>query len=548
MIIGNDKIKTLPRTSGVYLFKDKEGRAIYVGKAANLRQRASSYFTQKGGRDRYALLREKIMDLEYVVTSSEMEALVLESNLIKEYQPRYNVRLKDDKKYPYLEITREEFPRILITRNLGKERGWVYGPYTDVKGLRRILKMLREVFGLRSCHYDLLKKRPRRPCLYYDLKRCSAPCGHYVSPADYGKMVRQACLFLEGKNKFLLKMVKEDMKKASLRQDYEQALKLRDRLRAIEKMGERQSVFSPEGGEGDFWAMAYKGDKGCLNLFRVREGKVISRELFVLKGSVIFSPSEALEQFLGQYYSLQSLLPSKIFTSIPLPQDNILIRWLTHKRGRRVYLSCPRQGLRKRLLELGLKNAQLKLGEEVLKSYPEGELDPAMKKLGEALGLSAPPYRVEGIDISHLRGGEAAGVVTVFENGQPKPDEFRQFRIKFSPTQDDTAMIAEIVERRYGRLLERQIIRPDLILVDGGQGQVRSCCKKLKELGLDIAVVGLAKRFEHIWASGPRPGSKRPLVLPSTGPVLNFLKMVRDEAHRFAQRYHHILRRQKIFL
>ncbi len=546
---------TLPSASGVYLFKDKNDDVIYIGKAANLYKRVSSYFFKKGLTDKYGLLLEKIKDIDYIVTNSEMEALVLESNLIKEHQPRYNVRLKDDKKYPYLVITDEEFPRVLITRNpapfcllkhpFAGERCRVYGPYTDVKSLRRVVKMLREVFCLRSCNYDLAKKKPRRACLYYDLKRCSGPCAGYISLEDYNKMVRHAELFLDGKNRLLRKEVEEAMKRASLRQEYEKAGELRDRLRAIEKVWEVQVVFSAKGGEGDFWALAHKGENACLNLFRVREGRVISREIFLLKVSPVFFEDQVLEESLGQYYSAQNLIPSHIFTNIAISPHSVLFRYLTQKRGKRVSVSSPRQGQKRQLLELGLKNARLRLGEESIKGYPEEKINRVMKELRELLVLPAMPYRVEGIDISHIRGTLATGVITVFENGMPRYEEYRRFRIKFSPTMDDCSMIAEIVKRRYCRILEREIVRPDLVLVDGGKGQVMSANNKLTELGLgDIPVIGIAKRFEHIYL----PGKKDPLIIPLNSPVLNFFKNVRDEAHRFAQKYHHLLRKKKVFL
>ena len=407
-----EKSKKLPPTSGVYLFKGNRDAVIYIGKAANLRKRVSSYFSKKDLGDRYGILRNMIKDIDYIVTNSEMEALVLESNLIKEYQPRYNVQLKDDKKYPYLEITNEEFPRVLITRSPGQYG--VYGPYTDVKSLRRVVKMIGEVFCLRSCNYDLRKRKPSRPCLDYDLKRCSGPCAGHINKKNYNKMVRQVRLFLEGRNKILRIEVEREMKKASFHQEYEHAGELRDRLTAIES---------------------------------------------VLKVEEIYH---------------------------------------------------------------------------------------TMKKLKALLNLPALPYRVEGIDISHISGAEATGVITVFENGIPKPGEYRRFRIKFPSTQDDCAMIGEIVERRYRRLLKKEIIKPDLILVDGGKGQVGSAVKKLKELGLpNIPVAGIAKRFEHIYI----PRSPTPVAIgpAQKGPVLNFLKSVRDEAHRFAQKYHHLLRTKRVF-
>lgn len=415
-------VSKLPSSSGVYLFKDKAGKIIYIGKAANLRKRVSGYFFKnvfKKNIDTFdcakswSLVRG-VEWVEYIVTNSEIEALVLESNLIKEYQPRYNVQLKDDKEYPYLEITKEEFPRLRITR-APAPAGLVWGPYTDVKSLRRAVKIIREVFCLRSCNYDFRKKRLSRACLYYDLKRCSGPCAGHITGKDYNKTVRQASLFLEGKNKILRIEVEREMKRASFLRDYEKAGELRDRLRAIDK---------------------------------------------VLK---------------------------------------------------------------------------------------VGEIYYTMKKLKALLNLPALPYRVEGIDVSHISGNEATGVITVFENGIPKPDGYRRFRIKFSPTKDDCAMISEIVDRRYRRLLEKEIIKPDLILVDGGKGQVGSAVKKLEELGLnDIPVAGIAKRFERIYI----PQSKTAIAIgpAQKGTVLNFLKSVRDEAHRFAQKYHHLLRKKKIFL
>lgn len=534
--------KRLPEASGVYLFKDTRGRVIYIGKASNLRKRVSSYFSAKGWRGHYTNLREKIKDIDYIVTRSEMEALVLESNLIKQYRPRYNVRLKDDKKYPYLEISKEDFPRIRITRNPDEKSGWLYGPYTDVKSLRRVFKMLKEVFYLRGCSYDLNKKKFKRACLYYDLKQCSGPCRGDISREEYNKMVRQARLFLEGRNELLRREAELEMKKASSAQEYEKAAKWRDLLRAIEKVSEVQAVFSTRGGEGDFWALVQKGENACINLFMVRGGKVISRELFVLNAGFMSSPPQTLEEFLGQYYSTQSFIPPYIYTNIEIPQDSILRRYMVQKR-RDISFSVPKKGQKRQLLDLGTKNANIRLEEESLKS-PQ-ETSQAIKELRELLNLPTLPHLVEGIDIAHIHGSEATGVVIVFEDGKAVPGRYRRFRIKMSPTKDDCAMISEIVGRRYSRVLRGEIQNPDLLLVDGGRGQVMSAARKLKELGLDrIPVVGIAKKFEHIYTAE----SGRAVAMPCEGAVLNLFKNVRDEAHRFAQRYHHLLHRKKIFL
>lgn len=425
------ELNKLPEASGVYLFKNSSDETIYIGKANNLRKRVSSYFSKDAAVQLPAILIGKIKDIDYIVTDSEAEALVLESRLIKKFQPRYNVKMKDDKKYPYLEITKGDFPRMGITRRPKKESARVYGPYTDAKSLRRVLRILREVFCIRTCNYDLRNKRPARPCLYYNIKRCSGPCAGYISRENYNNLVKQAMLFLEGKNILLRKEIENEMEKASTAREYEKAIEFRDRLKAIDKVLEAQAV--------------------------------------------------------------SRFFPLPLIGSVPLSSDAALIN---------------------------------------------------MKHLWELLNLAHPPFRVEGIDVSHISGKEATGVVTVFENGMPKSEEYRRFRIKFSPTRDDCRMISEVVGRRYRRVVDGEIPCPDLILVDGGKGQVAGARRKLKELGLDdIEVIGIAKKFEKIY----RPGNKTPLTIPATAPVLNFLKLVRDEAHRFAQRYHHLLRKKRIF-
>ncbi len=543
-----EKLKHLPDKPGVYLMKDKEGRTIYVGKASSLRTRMRSYFqTSETMAPRLDRLASSIADFEYIVTDSEIEALILECNLIKEYHPRYNIRLKDDKKYPFVKLTTEDYPRLFITRNLKTDGSKYYGPYTNVKMLRRTLKLMRELFPLRSCRKAISPqaRRPgQRPCLNYHLKQCAAPCAGRIGREEYGNLVRGACLFLEGKREKLMRQLTGRMKEEAAELRFEGAGRLRDRIEAVRRVTERQKITVPGGGDEDYIAFAREEDEVAVKVFIVREGKVIGQEHFFLKAVKDSSAQDILTGFLEQYYSRVSSFPREIVLPDKIDDPELIGRWLREKSRHKIALTFPRRGRKKGLLHMVERDARLKLEESILQSRGKKiREDQALLELERFLRLSSVPYRIEAFDVSHLGGKEAVGSMVVFENGRPQKGAYRHFKIKLTSGVDDYAMIKEVVERRYRRILEERAKLPGLILIDGGKGHLNAALQVLEDLGLeDISLAAIAKQFEQIFIKD----ESRPLILPEESRGLRLLEEIRDEAHRFALRFHRGRRGKKI--
>lgn len=544
------KLKTITTQPGVYLFKDSAGQVIYVGKAKNLRNRVRSYFQDARNLDvKTRTMRQRIADLEVIVVDNEVEALILEANLIKKYKPRYNVFLRDDKSYPYIRITNEPFPRVFVTRRIVRDGSRYLGPYTDVKHLRRIMKTIRKIFPIRSCNYHLdeevIARKKIKLCLDYHIKQCEGPCQGLVSQAEYNRMIRQVEQFLKGKTRDLLAELEARMHREAEAQNFENAARLRDQIQMIRNYYfNAQRVSLPDFEDRDVVALARQEDDACAVVFKIRDGKVVGRHHFYLKGVQGKPEEEILGQFLQQYYLEADAVPGQILVPYsPGEQEDLLREFLTRQAKRKVELSVPRIGEKKKLMNLCQKNAEFLLGELRLQSMKQREkVVTAVTELQRALKLSRPPVRIEAFDISNFQGKDAVASLVCFVNGRPRKSEYRHFRIRSKDTPDDFAMMQEVVYRRYHRLLEEKKPLPDLILVDGGKGQLSSAREVLKQLGLESQpIIGLAKRLEEVFV----PGQSEAQNIPKSSPALRLLQHIRDESHRFAITYHRKLRRKR---
>lgn len=541
------KLATLPSQPGVYLLKSAGGEVLYVGKARSLRSRVRSYF-QEGQplAPRMAALVQKIADLEYILTDSEREALILESHLIKEHRPRYNVRLRDDKRYPYLKLTSELYPQLLEVRRVEKDGARYFGPFVDSGAMRRTVQLLRQIFRLRTCSYRLTGQEELRPCLDHHLGLCGAPCNGSISPEDYGKQVEGAVRFLRGQQEEIVRELRQEMQAAAEALDFERAAKLRDQMRAVEKVVEQQKVVSPSDTHEDLLALARGEETACVEVFFVRHGKVIGEQHLAVECSPEDSDEEVLTAFLKQYYAEAPDIPPRLVLPCPLEEANLLNDWLTSLRGKRVELHVPQRGDRRRLLELVRRNAEQGLEQLLLEqAQRKDRAEEGLTELWERLNLDHPPRRIECYDISTLQGREAVGSMVVFKEGRPSKQDYRRFKVRLALDHaDDYAMMREVLRRRFRAAQEghpRFQELPDLVLVDGGPGQLNVALEVLQELGLEgVAAVGLAKRFEQVF----RPGEKVPLLLEERSRARQLLQALRDEAHRFANEYHRKLRRQ----
>ena len=540
-----EKLGQLPRRPGVYLMKDQRGKILYVGKAVDLRQRVRWYFqsSQKLSPKVRALV-EKIHDLDYTVTDTEVEALILESNLIKEYRPRYNIDLKDDKQYPYLRVTLQEpFPRIHVARRVEKDGARYFGPFTNAGAVKETIRLIRRLFPLRHCRGPVVPRKERRPCLNHHIQRCLAPCSAEVTREDYRKVVDEIILFLEGKQDKLLRELAVRMAAAAENLEFEKAAQLRDQYRAVEAITEKQKIVATAGGERDIIAMAAGEDAGCAQLFAVRGGKLTGREHFLLTNPTGEGSSAMLAAFLHRFYHMAGEVPSEILLSETVPDPALMEAWLGKQKGGRVRLHVPQRGAKKELVRLALDNAVMFLEQEVLREKTRNPLV-ALSALADTIGLDNPPLRIEGYDVSHLHGEGTVASMVVFEQGMPLPPDYRRFHIRSVDRPDDYAAMKEVLIRRFTRFTETIrtgekpinitdpfLLAPDLILIDGGLGQLNAALSALSSLGLtDFAIISLAKEEELIFL----PGKSEPLRLPKHVPALQLLQRIRDEAHRFA--------------
>ncbi len=544
----------LPDKPGVYLMRDARGDVIYVGKAQSLRNRVRSYWqkTAPGGEiHRIRSVIDRVADVEVTQTDSVSEALLLEANLIKRYRPRFNVRLKDDKIYPYIKITMaDDFPRVERTRTLVNDGSRYFGPYASASSVDESMNLVRRLFPFRTCTIDIKDgvRALQRPCLLFHIKRCQGPCIQAISKDAYRKDIEQVILFLEGRQETLVKALEWEMTAAAERTDYERAATLRDKIRAIERTMESQKMAAFAKTELDLVGMARQDNQAAMQLFVIRNGKLIGRDVFLLDAAREATDDEVLTSFLEQYYSRAGSIPREVYLP-SVPSDNAVIQaFLAEHRGGPVHLRVPRRGEKRKLLALATRNAGETLAREQARWLADhGKTLAALEELAEALGLPGPPLRIECYDISNFQGSESVGSMVVFEDGKPRSGEYRRFRIKTVDGPNDFASHQEVLRRRFrnvrigeeGGEEARRWAMPDLVIVDGGKGQVSAAKAVLDELGLhDLPLAGLAKEREELFL----PDRGDPIVLPPTSSALYLVQRLRDEAHRFAITYHRKLR------
>jgi excinuclease ABC subunit C len=548
------KIQSFPGKPGVYIMKDAAGHVIYVGKAVSLADRIRSYFQSPAGHTpKTRRLVENIADLEFIVTDSELEALILEANLIKKHRPRYNVRLKDDKQYPYVRVRwAEDFPRIDITRHMYRDGSRYYGPFTASWAVYETLDLLRRLFPYRTCSRVITGHDPR-PCLYYHIKRCSGPCIGAISKENYRATIDQVCQFLEGKTAAIERDLTHEMGAAAERLDFEEAARVRDQLQAIGRVAEQQKVVSKTMKDQDVIAFARANGDACVQVFFIRYGKLVGREYFTLEGAGDEDEQNIMAAFLKQFYNKAAYVPSEILLPEDIDEAMIIRSWLESKRGAKVQLVVPRRGHNRELVQMATENAVETLTHLRSQWLVEaGRANDALAQLQSALGLPRLPNRIECYDISNIQGTAATASMVVFENGAALKSDYRRFRIATVQGQDDFAMLQETLYRRFkrmfradpiddGKLHEESTwkIHPDLMIIDGGKGQLSAVLEVARRCEVtDIPIVGLAKQREEIFL----PDQPDPILLPRGSQALFLVQRIRDEAHRFALEYHRKLR------
>ena len=531
-----DKLKNIPIKPGVYQFKNKDGDIIYIGKAKNLRNRVRSYFQKnKYQTPKNQSMIKRITNVEWIIVRSNVEALLTEANMIKEVQPKYNVDLKDDKSFPFIRITNEPYPQVLLTRKIEKDGSKYFGPYTDVKNLRYSLKALHKIFPVRSCSYYMddqtVVAKKVKLCLDYHIKKCEGPCEGIVSRDHYNAMIDRVIKFLQGRTKETEDYVRKQMDIAAADLRYEDAAMYRDQYNAIRRFKERQRKVAADFDDRDIFALARKDDIGVMTVLRVRNGRIFGREKISLQ-NLDEDESAVFSSVISRFYMDTDFLPKEI-TVVTLPdgQDD-LEEWLTEKKGSKVIIRQPQRGEKAKEVRLSYQNAKLLLGEWLINRKKRRELVPKMvNQLEEDLQLKAPPRRIEAFDISHLGGTNTVASMVCFVDGKARKSEYRKFKIKTVVGIDDFAAMREVVHRRYLRVKKEKGSLPDLILIDGGKGQLSMAVSALRELGLDyIPIIGLAKRLEEVFV----PGISEPQSIHKQSPGLILLRRIRDEAHRFA--------------
>ncbi len=554
------RVKGLPNKPGVYIYKDAQNRILYVGKAVNLRNRVRTYFQRGGQSPKVGSLMGQVAEFEYIVTDSEIEALILECNLIKEHRPRYNVRLRDDKQYPYLRVGLDDpWPRPEIRRKIASDGARYFGPFTDTRSVRRTLDLLNHIFPYCTC--NVAEHGQKRACLKYHIGRCLGPCVGACTREEYMAMIDQVCLFLEGKTGQIVDQLHAQMDEASENLMYERAAFLRDQIQSVEKTVERQRVISTALNDQDVVAFARNDGEACVEVFFVRQGKLVGREHFVLEGTQDQDARAIMNSFLTQFYSEATYIPEEILLQNAAAEMEILETWLRRRRGDQVRLSIPRKVEEKLLVDMVAENAAEALAAIRARWLADKQKTSlAVTELAQALGLPEDPRRIECYDISNTQGTNAVGSMVVFEEGRPKNSEYRRFRIKTVKGANDFAMLQETLTRRFKRALESLRVAeaseeadakappdspwgalPDLLIVDGGKGQLSAALEVRDELGLqELPIVGLAKEREELFV----PGRSEPVLLPRDSQGLFLLQRIRDEAHRFAVTYHRGLRQQ----
>ena len=538
----SERLTHLPVKPGVYLMKDKSGKIIYIGKASVIRNRVRSYFQKKSNLPpKIQRMVSAIDDFEFIITESELEAFLLESNLIKQNQPRFNARLKDGKSYPFIKIdTAEPFPQVYITRKLNNDGSRYFGPYANAGSVRKTLGLLKKLFPYRSCTKHITGK-DERPCLDYHINRCVGPCTGAVDADGYNEVIQQVIMFMEGKTDDVTKKISQNMHQASEDLDYERAAILRDQLTAIEQIHEKQKVINVSGENIDVIAGAKYLDQSRIEVFFVRKGKLVGRDQFIMQGTSEDSNSEILSAFITQFYSQSHYIPSKILLPEKIPDIEQIAVWLSAKKTTKVNLTVPYRGEKKRLLGMVEENAKRGLEQLKLKQIEEGSTEEALSQLQEALNLPRIPRRIETYDISNIQGSNSTGSMVVFEDGKPNKSDYRRFIIRNVKGIDDYSMMKEVLTRRFKKLSENLsesnswVKIPDLVLIDGGKGHLGAALQVFLELGVkDIPLASIAKQEEEVFV----PETPEPIILDRSSQALYLLQRSRDEAHRFAITLH----------
>ena len=541
-----EQLRSLPTGTGVYLFKDEEGKVIYVGKAANLSNRARSYFGSPTSlSSKVQHLVSRIKELEFMITDSEQEALILECSMIKKYRPRYNMRLKDDKTFPYLRIdTSEDWPAVHVTRRFRRDGARYFGPFASASSVRKTLRLIKRIFLFRSCTKSINGKASR-PCLHYYIHRCLGPCISAVSKQEYQELINQVILFLEGKQDLVLRELNSKMRTAAQQLQYEKAALLRDQIHAVERVIEGQRIAVTLKGDQDVIALAQSQGEAYVELFLIRGNKIVGRDHFIMEGVRDETPGHIMSSFIKQYYASVPKIPRLILLQYPADETPVLTEWLRREKRRGVRLQVPRRGAKKQLMNMVAENAVEGLRLAKAKQVNPEAISWGLQELKDKLRLPQIPLRIEAYDVSNIQGTLAVGSMAVLENGLPNPACYRRFRIRTVAGANDYAMIQEVLKRRLKRSATSEgnwAVMPDLILIDGGKGQLNAALEAMKEIeAASIPVASLAKQNEDVFI----PGASKPVDITKDSPALHLLQRARDEAHRFAVSYHRSLRRRE---
>ena len=542
-----NKLKNLPSEPGVYQFINDKGKVIYVGKARNLRSRVRSYFHTGFINAKTEVLVNKITDFELVVTDSEVEALVLENNLIKELKPRYNVNLKDDKSFPFIKVTNEPYPKVFSTRRVIKDGSRYFGPYTSVKSMKSALRMINQIFRIRSCNYDIndesISKKKFKVCLDYHIKKCDGPCEGLISEKVYNEMVDEVVKLLRGKTDDLIKELEVKMNSASFEMQFEKAAVMRDKLEQLKVISSKQKIVSDDFEDRDVISIAFEDKDSSCSIFNVRNGKLVGKKQLDLKLKGGEELPEIYNSAIKFYYTEHTEIPKEILLETEPSDSEILLEWLNLRSEKKVKFIIPQRGELKSLVKMCKENAILQLKEiQLQKMKKEGNLPYALSALQRDLRLPELPASIECFDISNIQGSDAVASMVVFVNGKPKKSEYKKFIIKSVEGPDDFASMKEVIMRRYTRLINENKPLPDLIMVDGGKGQLSSAVEVLNNLGIKhFNIIGLAKRLEEVFF----PGNSEAESIPKTSSGLKLLQQIRDEAHRFAITFHRIRRSKR---
>ncbi len=541
-----EKLSHLPTRPGIYQYMDNLGKIIYIGKAKNLKNRVMSYFQTGRIRDaKTTALIKKICDVEVIIVDSEAEAFILEDTLIKKHKPRYNIMLRDDKTYPFIRITNEEFPKIFFTRNVVRDGSKYLGPYTDLKKVKFLLHNIRNIFQIRSCNLKLtsenIAKGKFRSCLDYHIGKCQAPCINLISQAEYLENISMATQVLFGKTKLLTSQLEKKMLEYSDELKYEKAEEIKQRIIAIKDFSAKQKIVSTDLADRDVFGIAQRAKSACTLIFNIREGKLISKRHFIITNTNFASDEEILQRTIEKLYLESDFIPKELLLPTQIDQMEYITDWLSKKKQRVISVQIPQIGDKKKLVEMANTNAEFILSNYLLSlDKREQKIPHSVVALQRDLRLKSPPRRIECYDNSHIQGSELVSSMVVFVDGKPKKSEYRKFKAKEVQQNDDFAMMRETISRRFRRALEEEQILPDLVIVDGGKGQLSSAYSVLKELDLaeKIAIIGIAKRLEEIFL----PNISDSILLPKTSSSLKLIQQLRDEAHRFAITFHRQLR------